>query len=118
MIFILVNSILGFLGHISSARLVPSQAVPLGAIALMGGLIGSWFGVHRPEPLTLREGPEIPLRMAPMVLIGTVLTHVFGGSAGREGTAVQMGGMRLSRPTALRDLTATSESEQPTDNVQ
>jgi hypothetical protein len=33
----------------------------------------------------------IPLRMAPMVLIGTVLTHLFGGSAGREGTAVQMG---------------------------
>src|SRR3954471_16891089 len=37
------------------------------------------------------DGPELPLRMAPMVLIGTVLTHVFGGSAGREGTAVQMG---------------------------
>ena len=37
------------------------------------------------------EGPEIPLRMAPMVLAGTVLTHLFGGSAGREGTAVQMG---------------------------
>jgi H+/Cl- antiporter ClcA len=38
------------------------------------------------------DTPEIPLRMAPMVLIGTVLTHLFGGSAGREGTAVQMGG--------------------------
>lgn len=37
------------------------------------------------------DGPEMPLRMAPMVLIGTVLTHLFGGSAGREGTAVQMG---------------------------
>ncbi len=37
------------------------------------------------------EGPEIPLRMTPMVLIGTALTHLFGGSAGREGTAVQMG---------------------------
>jgi H+/Cl- antiporter ClcA len=37
------------------------------------------------------EGPEIPLRMLPMVLVGTVLTHLFGGSAGREGTAVQMG---------------------------
>ena len=37
------------------------------------------------------EGPQIPWRMAPMVLIGTVLTHVLGGSAGREGTAVQMG---------------------------
>lgn len=36
-------------------------------------------------------GPEIPLRMAPMVLLGTVVTHLFGGSAGREGTAVQMG---------------------------
>ena len=37
------------------------------------------------------EGPCLPLRMAPMVLVGTVLTHLFGGSAGREGTAVQMG---------------------------
>ena len=36
-------------------------------------------------------GAEIPLRMMPMVLVGTVLTHLFGGSAGREGTAVQMG---------------------------
>jgi H+/Cl- antiporter ClcA len=33
----------------------------------------------------------IPLRMAPMVFAGTILTHLFGGSAGREGTAVQMG---------------------------
>lgn len=37
------------------------------------------------------EGPELPTRMAPMVLIGSVLTHFFGGSAGREGVAVQMG---------------------------
>jgi H+/Cl- antiporter ClcA len=29
--------------------------------------------------------------MAPMVLFGTLITHLFGGSAGREGTAVQMG---------------------------
>ncbi|MFN9977575.1 MAG: chloride channel protein, partial [Phycisphaerae bacterium] len=31
-------------------------------------------------------------RMAPLVLVGTLMTHLFGGSAGREGTAVQMGG--------------------------
>ncbi len=37
------------------------------------------------------DSPVLPLRMAPMVLLGTVATHVFGGSAGREGTAVQMG---------------------------
>jgi H+/Cl- antiporter ClcA len=41
--------------------------------------------VHEP-------GGGVPSRMAPLVLIGTVVTHLFGGSAGREGTAVQMGG--------------------------
>jgi H+/Cl- antiporter ClcA len=45
------------------------------------------------------DGPEIPFRMMPMVLVGTVLTHLFGGSAGREGTAVQMG-------ASLADFTA------------
>lgn len=34
----------------------------------------------------------IPLRTAPLVLLGTLLTHLGGGSAGREGTAVQMSG--------------------------
>ncbi|POY35920.1 chloride channel protein [Flavobacterium alvei] len=40
------------------------------------------------------ENPQktIPFRMAPMVLISTLITHLFGGSAGREGTAVQMSG--------------------------
>ena len=37
-------------------------------------------------------GGGVPARMAPLVLIGTVATHFFGGSAGREGTAIQMGG--------------------------
>ncbi|WP_343558229.1 voltage-gated chloride channel family protein [Sphingobacterium sp.] len=35
---------------------------------------------------------RIPLVMVPLVLFGTLLTHLFGGSAGREGTAVQIGG--------------------------
>ena len=33
----------------------------------------------------------VPLRMAPLVLVGTLATHLCGGSAGREGTAIQMG---------------------------
>ncbi|RAJ06685.1 H+/Cl- antiporter ClcA [Chitinophaga skermanii] len=37
-------------------------------------------------------GGGIPKRMAPLVLATTLITHLFGGSAGREGTAVQMGG--------------------------
>ncbi|WP_316830670.1 voltage-gated chloride channel family protein [Pedobacter aquatilis] len=34
----------------------------------------------------------IPLLMAPLIFAGTIITHLFGGSAGREGTAVQIGG--------------------------
>ena len=37
-------------------------------------------------------GAGVPLRIAPLVFLGTLLTHLCGGSAGREGTAVQMGG--------------------------
>ena len=35
---------------------------------------------------------NIPLRLVPLTLFGTLTTHLLGGSAGREGTAVQMGG--------------------------
>jgi H+/Cl- antiporter ClcA len=41
--------------------------------------------IHDPQRI-------VPKRMAPLILFGTVITHLFGGSAGREGTAVQMGG--------------------------
>lgn len=34
---------------------------------------------------------DIPLRLVPFIMIGTWLTHLFGGSAGREGVAVQIG---------------------------
>ncbi len=44
-----------------------------------------------------RSKQPVPLRMAPLVLFATVLTHLFGGSAGREGTAVQMGGALAER---------------------
>lgn len=37
-----------------------------------------------------REG--VPGRLAPLIFISTVLTHLVGGSAGREGAALQMGG--------------------------
>jgi len=35
---------------------------------------------------------EIPIKIAPLIFISTVLTHLFGGSAGREGAALQLGG--------------------------
>lgn len=51
--------------------------------------------VHGVEPVgpAPREGQRwVPRRMAPLVLAGTLVTHLFGGSAGREGTAIQMSG--------------------------
>lgn len=38
----------------------------------------------------------IPLLLIPLVMIGTWLTHLFGGSAGREGVAVQIGAIIIS----------------------
>lgn len=46
----------------------------------------------------------IPFKMAPLVLFGTIATHFFGGSAGREGTAVQMGGAIADQFTRLLNL--------------
>lgn len=42
-------------------------------------------------------GGGVPLRMTPLILFTTIITHLFGGSAGREGTAVQMGGSMASQ---------------------
>ncbi len=54
--------------------------------------------IHNPQT-------TVPLRMAPLVLGGTVVSHLFGASVGREGTAVQMGGAladQLTRVLRLR----------------
>lgn len=49
---------------------------------------------------------EIPSRMAPLIFITTVITHLFGGSSGREGAALQIGGsigVSVSRLLKLDD---------------
>lgn len=43
----------------------------------------------------------LPLKMAPLILAATLITHLFGGSAGREGTAVQIGGVLADRLTRI-----------------
>jgi len=49
---------------------------------------------------------SIPFKMAPMVFLSTLLTHIAGGSAGREGTAVQMSGSIADQFTGLFKLNA------------
>ncbi|WP_265428309.1 voltage-gated chloride channel family protein [Chryseobacterium sp. YIM B08800] len=53
--------------------------------------------IHEPQK-------TIPFKMAPLVYFGTIITHFFGGSAGREGTALQMAASiadQLSKPLRL-----------------
>ncbi len=57
--------------------------------------------IHQP-------GAGVPRRMAPLILIGTLATHLFGGSAGREGTALQMGGSIAAGFARLLKLDAAS----------
>lgn len=40
----------------------------------------------------IHSNEKLPLKMAPLIFISTVITHLFGGSAGREGAALQLGG--------------------------
>lgn len=41
---------------------------------------------------TIHAESELPFKMAPLIFISTIITHLFGGSAGREGAALQLGG--------------------------
>ena len=117
-----VAGFLWALDVVTDARL--SHPWLLFGLPLAGAAIGAtyaWVGrsaeggnnlivdqIHEP-------GGGVPLRMAPLIVAATVVTHLFGGSAGREGTAVQLGGsiasafgkhLRLSPPTIRILLTA------------
>ena len=93
--------------------------LPIGGLII--GLLYYYWGesVAKGNNLLLEEyeNPQkiIPLKMAPLVLFSTLITHLFGGSAGREGTAVQMGGAiadqftRLSSRAQSRDKLDTTD---------
>ena len=82
--------------------------LPIGGLVI--GLSYHYWGksVVKGNNLLLEEyeNPQkiIPLKMAPLVLFGTLFTHLFGGSAGREGTAVQMGGAIADQFTRIFKL--------------
>ena len=79
--------------------------LPLGGL----GIAGLYRLLRLPVSLgtdeiitTVRTQGKVPLAMAPAIFLSTVLTHLLGGSAGREGAALQLGG---SIGAALGDLT-------------
>lgn len=69
-------------------------------LPLAGAAMGFYYR-HHGKPISSgnhvilgsvhKEKAPVPFSLAPSILIATVATHLFGGSAGREGTAVQMG---------------------------
>lgn len=67
------------------AGLIVGLAYQLGAGRATGGNNLIIDEIHTPDDW-------VPRRMAPLVFAATVATHIFGGSAGREGTAIQMSG--------------------------
>ncbi len=77
---------------------------------LIIGFSYHYFGenVSKGNKLLLEEieNPQnvISFKMAPMIFLSTIITHLFGGSAGREGTAVQIGGSIADQFTHLFHL--------------
>ncbi len=83
--------------------------LPIGGLLIVAAYHLS--GILRPKGTNLvihsvREGDELPWQMAPLIFFSTLWTHLLGGSAGREGAALQFGGaiagtigrlLRLSR---------------------
>lgn len=69
--------------------------LPLGGLLIVG-----LYHLFRDENDTgtnlvlsaIHSNERIPLRMAPLIFLSTLITHLTGGSAGREGAALQIGG--------------------------
>jgi len=67
----------------------------------LGGLLIVFMYHRMKQPLTLgvdrlftaiQARADVPTTMAPLIFLSTFITHLFGGSAGREGAALQLGG--------------------------
>ena len=91
-----------FLGSLSVAtQLRINNSIFVYLLPIGGLLIGLMYyfgskGVEGGNNYLIREMHQpkqiIHWKIIPLVFIGTLATHLFGGSAGREGTAVQIGG--------------------------
>lgn len=69
--------------------------MPLGVIVIIA--MYNTFGKREQLDINLvitsvKEEKKIPLILVPLIFLGTVITQIFGGSAGREGAALQIGG--------------------------
>jgi len=68
--------------------------LPLGGVVIVG-----IYALCKVEGLgtnrvfeSVRSGKNVPLLLTPSIFAGSCITHLLGGSAGREGAALQLGG--------------------------
>lgn len=69
--------------------------LPIGGIAISGmyHLFSKKGKIDTDRVIeSIRGDEKVPLVMMPLIFISTILTHLLGGSAGREGAALQLGG--------------------------
>lgn len=74
--------------------------LPLSGIVIVG--LYHLSGIDEPKGTnllldTIHEKGSLPWVMAPLIFISTILTHLSGGSAGREGAVLQLGGSLASQ---------------------
>jgi H+/Cl- antiporter ClcA len=65
--------------------------LPLAGIVIVWLYQGWGKDSQQGANLLFAQNQKIPFVIAPLIMLTTLLTHLFGGSAGREGTAIQMG---------------------------
>jgi len=70
-VFILVNSLSGLMGHLASVKNVPHEIVWWAPAALVGGFIGSELGSRRLAPMTMRRLLAVVLVVAGVKMLLT-----------------------------------------------
>ncbi|MCI7488340.1 MAG: chloride channel protein [Oscillospiraceae bacterium] len=97
-----VGGVIGALFHLSveyvtGVRKAHSWIVlllPVGGLVIAGLYkLSGKKDIGTNEILDAVRSPQgVPALLAPLIFVSTVITHLFGGSAGREGAALQLGG--------------------------
>lgn len=58
---------------------------------------------------SIHSSTDVPFRMMPLIFVTTILTHLCGGSSGREGAAIQLGGSIANRLGKVMKLNANDK---------
>ncbi len=97
-----VGGVVGALFHLSVEYVTEVRSehrwivflLPVGGLVIAGLYkLSGKKDIGTNEILDAVRSPQgVPALLAPMIFVSTVITHLFGGSAGREGAALQLGG--------------------------